>query len=819
MQIAFFRTLILKRNQRIPKNQLVNLVRIRVRVLAKVHKPKPMAEQVRLLPLRVETHLPELRQRFDVCPVLLVQSQNPKQQKKSKSTAKTDKKAPARQSSAKSKAAPKRRTSAATASQTAAQSVQAHQNEAMAANLKLIMQARKWSLAEAAEKIGVGKNPLQKWASGRAPNWGPRFTVENFLTQPEQQSTLMEIKRKQALDAQKAKGSTKSQSRAKQQRPPTAQRQSSTGSRASATGGRGRAKAGQVGRAPVQRQNSASRRGARPPATGPPPSSRSPPMTTGGPPPAGSRRAGYYNAAGRGVADDELARAAMLAAGGPNQRGNPPHRMPDYKYDPLSVNQPGGARPRYPGGPAYNSVRGGQPPPQMHPPGPNERSGFTGLSAGIKRFTETLKRTTDQSLHADIDQAVHGFIVSNQQMMSMNTNPQELSRIRSKQSKMLLTRLQTICGEDSIKAATEELKSIKRRQPGPGHMDPNGQVSRGGHVGMRPMSHQQGPHGGEQPDRHRQVAGQYARLIKAWNHACSCQDRHCSYQFCIKIKPSVQHQRDLKAKGMSGQCPPDCKDCGLYNKLCNFSTTQRTNAARQQQEIRRQQSGPPHHQQMHGSNGAGYHPNSHMSQYGGAPRYASDPYHKSKHGGPLPYRSKMETPKTGMPPGRSGYEDDMSMVADILGGPNSSGSRPPTSASKRKPKQELSPAEQNAKRRKGGSVAKSMDDTSADDWKSVANIFSTTGGSSSRDAHARSANMGVAQNPGGRPGVSAATEKGKGNGVDRVTCVICHDADREILFIPCAHICTCARCGNNDNIKSCPICRMPIDRKSFVYLS
>jgi len=70
----------------------------------------------------------------------------------------------------------------------------------------------------------------------------------------------------------------------------------------------------------------------------------------------------------------------------------------------------------------------------------------------------------------------------------------------------------------------------------------------------------------------------------------------------------------------------------------------------------------------------------------------------------------------------------------------------------------------------------------------------------------------------GTSGATGASASGTNAGGDRHLCVICQDADRQLLFHPCSHICTCAECGNN-NLDKCPICRQEITRKISIYLS
>ncbi len=60
-------------------------------------------------------------------------------------------------------------------------------------------------------------------------------------------------------------------------------------------------------------------------------------------------------------------------------------------------------------------------------------------------------------------------------------------------------------------------------------------------------------------------------------------------------------------------------------------------------------------------------------------------------------------------------------------------------------------------------------------------------------------------------------EQAGGAGADRLLCVICQDADRQVLFSPCRHICLCAECCKN--IDKCPICRSQIEARCSIFLS
>jgi hypothetical protein len=53
-------------------------------------------------------------------------------------------------------------------------------------------------------------------------------------------------------------------------------------------------------------------------------------------------------------------------------------------------------------------------------------------------------------------------------------------------------------------------------------------------------------------------------------------------------------------------------------------------------------------------------------------------------------------------------------------------------------------------------------------------------------------------------------------------CVVCHDAARQVVFMPCKHFVCCVACGReprgNHGIQKCPICRASIRSRISVYL-
>ena len=46
-------------------------------------------------------------------------------------------------------------------------------------------------------------------------------------------------------------------------------------------------------------------------------------------------------------------------------------------------------------------------------------------------------------------------------------------------------------------------------------------------------------------------------------------------------------------------------------------------------------------------------------------------------------------------------------------------------------------------------------------------------------------------------------------------CCICMDARRQLVFLPCGHVCCCRACG--EPIAVCPLCRVQIDQKINIF--
>eukprot|EP00162_Nutomonas_longa_P022959 comp6374_c0_seq1/m.6148 comp6374_c0_seq1/g.6148 ORF comp6374_c0_seq1/g.6148 comp6374_c0_seq1/m.6148 type:complete len:153 (+) comp6374_c0_seq1:2-460(+) len=48
-------------------------------------------------------------------------------------------------------------------------------------------------------------------------------------------------------------------------------------------------------------------------------------------------------------------------------------------------------------------------------------------------------------------------------------------------------------------------------------------------------------------------------------------------------------------------------------------------------------------------------------------------------------------------------------------------------------------------------------------------------------------------------------------------CTICLDAEANICLHPCGHVCMCTGCAGPQNM--CPICRMPIEKKTPIFFA
>jgi hypothetical protein len=49
-------------------------------------------------------------------------------------------------------------------------------------------------------------------------------------------------------------------------------------------------------------------------------------------------------------------------------------------------------------------------------------------------------------------------------------------------------------------------------------------------------------------------------------------------------------------------------------------------------------------------------------------------------------------------------------------------------------------------------------------------------------------------------------------------CCICLQRERNLVFMPCNHLCACAECGLNPTIRTCPVCRTVFNNRVVVYV-
>ena len=60
-------------------------------------------------------------------------------------------------------------------------------------------------------------------------------------------------------------------------------------------------------------------------------------------------------------------------------------------------------------------------------------------------------------------------------------------------------------------------------------------------------------------------------------------------------------------------------------------------------------------------------------------------------------------------------------------------------------------------------------------------------------------------------------EQQREQALDRLQCVICVDAERSVLFLPCSHVAACGGCAAR--LDECPICRGAIEQKVALNMS
>ena len=48
-------------------------------------------------------------------------------------------------------------------------------------------------------------------------------------------------------------------------------------------------------------------------------------------------------------------------------------------------------------------------------------------------------------------------------------------------------------------------------------------------------------------------------------------------------------------------------------------------------------------------------------------------------------------------------------------------------------------------------------------------------------------------------------------------CVVCQEAEKSVVLLPCRHMCLCEACSTNNQVQFCPLCRRPIAHRISVY--
>lgn len=54
---------------------------------------------------------------------------------------------------------------------------------------------------------------------------------------------------------------------------------------------------------------------------------------------------------------------------------------------------------------------------------------------------------------------------------------------------------------------------------------------------------------------------------------------------------------------------------------------------------------------------------------------------------------------------------------------------------------------------------------------------------------------------------------------EELLCVVCLTNEREIILLPCGHVCICKTCSGSMQTKLCPICRKTIESRKVAFIS
>ena len=67
------------------------------------------------------------------------------------------------------------------------------------------------------------------------------------------------------------------------------------------------------------------------------------------------------------------------------------------------------------------------------------------------------------------------------------------------------------------------------------------------------------------------------------------------------------------------------------------------------------------------------------------------------------------------------------------------------------------------------------------------------------------------------PYIKSYCRSNKDEHSDTTTCAVCLHKTKDVVFLPCKHMCACNTCSTK--LSNCPICRKPVQTKVHVFLS
>ena len=68
-------------------------------------------------------------------------------------------------------------------------------------------------------------------------------------------------------------------------------------------------------------------------------------------------------------------------------------------------------------------------------------------------------------------------------------------------------------------------------------------------------------------------------------------------------------------------------------------------------------------------------------------------------------------------------------------------------------------------------------------------------------------------------GISVVPPAAPNPGAEETQCVVCMDAPKDRIVLPCMHLCACGPCAQRllELDASCPVCRGPVERMAQVF--